>query len=353
MLLASVMFTGPAIADETMDALKAREAALMMELQQVRRQLNGNGVATSFEVAAAPKNETMRQDDGHSLLYSGTVELGAGGAFADCTEDGDPCEDEDFDADAYPYLVGAGRASIPIGDNVSVQIDAEGWATFTDRGGVDNDDGQGEDNLQTSFSGAVHGTWRDPSSGAAGVFAQAGSSNGGEDENATFWLVGAEAQAYLGDVTLYGQGGYFEADDETEDDVITDAFFLRGVGRWFLNPRTRLQGEFSWVTGDENIGPGDDPGSDYNGYSWGVRVDRILTGHPISLFAAYDGLYMALDAAPGSSDDDGDLMEHRFLVGATFHFNVDDLIAQDRRGVTLDTPDVGRWTAVTMENVDG
>ena len=40
--------------------------------------------------------------------------------------------------------------------------------------------------------------------------------------------------------------------------------------------------------------------------------------------------------------------EHRFLVGATFHFGVDDLKTQDRRGATLDTPDVGRWTGSTI-----
>jgi hypothetical protein len=296
LLLASVMFVGDASAGGSIDALKAREAEIMMELAKVRAQIKAKGgtampeVAATAGYAASPAGSQMPADDGHSLLYSGTVELGAGGAFADCSqEDEEACPTSDVDDHVYPYLVGSGRASVPIGDNASLQFDAEGWATFTDRGGDDEEDEQGEDNLQTSFSGAIHATWRDPSTGAAGIFGQLGSSNGGENENATFWLVGGEAQLYLGDFTLYGQGGYFEADDETEDNVITDAFFLRGVGRWSLHPMPRIEGEFSWVDGESNAGPGDDPADDLYGFSWGLRADRIVTGHPISVFAGPAG----------------------------------------------------------------
>ena len=35
--------------------------------------------------------------------------------------------------------------------------------------------------------------------------------------------------------------------------------------------------------------------------------------------------------------------EHRIMIGMVFHFGAYDLLTQDRYGVTLDTPDFGRW----------
>ena len=337
-LLASLMLVGNVVAGEVED-LKARKAELLKELEKVEGQLEAKGVT------ATPVSRMMRRDDGQSLLYSGAVELGFGGTWADCEEpDGGDCGSSDLDDENYPFIEGSGRANVPLADNFSLQIDAEGWATFTSRS-------DGEDNLHDSFSGALHATWRDPSNGAAGVFGQFGSSTGGRNDNAVFWLIGAEGQIYLGDFTLYGQAGYFDADDESTDDVMQDAVFVRGVARWFPDVNTRVQGEFAFASGDENQGPGDSPGADLDAYSWGVRADRIISGYPISLFVSYGGTHVTEDENDGESSED-EYTEHRIMAGVTFHFGVDDLKTQDRRGVTLDTPDLGRWTGITTEIID-
>ena len=292
--------------------------------------------------AGAPAQET----DGGSLLYSGLVELGLGYTWASCDhDDGSACgSGDDLDDETYAYLEGSGRANIPLSDAFSLQADVDGWNTFTGR---DDGDG-GEENLQTFFAGALHATWRAPETGAAGGFVQLGSSNSGNDENATFWLLGAEGQFYLGDFTLYGQAGYFDADDEDEDDVMTDAFFVRGVARWFLNDNFRLQGEFSWAAGEE---ADSSPADNFTFYSWGLRADRVMGSNPIALFAAYEGLW-GEEEEVGCSPCNETYTEHRLIVGVAFHFGVSDLKAQDRRGATLDTPDVGRWTAASNNPLD-
>ena len=332
---ATLTFAGTAMAQNVAD-LQSRKAQLLKELDAINAQLGVTDVAASRNIAKA------HSMGGRGLLYAGTVELGAGYTFADCDESGgdDPSCDFVVDDDSYPHIVGSGRASVPVANNVSLQFDADGWATFTDR-----DDG--EDNLQTNFSGAVHATWRDPSQGALGIFGQLGSSNGGENENATYWLAGIEGQLYLGDFTLYGQAGYFEADDETEDDVMTDAWFVRAVARWFPNTKTRIQAQFAYAEGEEDDSS---PAEDFDAYSWGIRADRIIGRYPISVFADYGGTVVDQDEPSGASEQK--YTEHRFLLGLAFHFGVNNLKQQDRRGVTLDTPDVGRWTGASIEIVD-
>ena len=355
---ASLVFAGTAMAQNVAD-MQDRRAQLLKQLEanqnhraQLLKELEANGAKLETRGVTPSRNIAKAHSMGGSgLLYSGTVELGAGWTWADCDrsggEDGSSCSD--LDDESYPHIVGSGRASVPVAKNFSLQFDADGWGTFTGRDGPD----AGEENLQTNFSGAVHATWRDPSKGALGVFGQVGSSNGGEEENATYWLGGLEGQLYLGDFTLYGQAGLFDADDEGNDDVFSDAWFVRAVARWFPNAKTRIQAQLAYAEGEENIGPGDDPGDDYDAISWGLRADHIFGKYPISVFLDYGGLRLSEDAPSGeccSSEDT--YTEHRFIVGLAFHFGVNNLKTQDRRGVTLDTPDVGRWTATTLDIVD-
>ena len=348
MVAAALAFAGTAMAQNVAD-LQSRKAQILKENARLLKELDAiNSQLGVTDVAASRNIAKAHSMGGRGLLYAGTVELGAGWTFADCDESGEETDGTcgDFDDDSYPQIVGSGRASVPVAKNVSLQFDADGWATFTDRS-------DGEETLQTNFSGALHATWRDPSQGALGVFGQVGSSNGGDDENATYWLAGLEGQLYLGDFTLYGQVGYFEADDETENDVMTDAWFVRGVARWFPNAKTRIQAQLSYADGEEKHGGCCEEGgtADYDAYSWGLRVDRIFGRYPIAAFLDYGGTVVDMDI-PGCCFTDEEYTEHRVMVGLAFHFGVNNLKQQDRRGVTLDTPDVGRWTAASIEIAD-
>ena len=273
-----------------------------------------------------------------STVYSSVISSSIGGESADFSAG----EGRDFgfqlDDEGYAFIQGDAHVNIPVGVKYSLQFDLGGLATFTDRN-------EGEDNLQTYYYTAAHLAYRNPHSHAVGVFGLAGSVNGGENENALIGLVGLEAQKYIRNVTLYGQFGFFVADDETENDVMTDAWFIRGVARYFPSQNARFQAEISYADGEEN----DATESELTALSWGVRYDRQLanSSYPISWFIAYDG-YKGEENEEGNNE----LVTHAGRIGLTFRFGTDSLIENDRRGATFDTPDVGRWTGWTMETLD-
>jgi hypothetical protein len=259
------------------------------------------------------------------VLYSATIEASAGWTKTSGN-------DNDLDDKSYPLIMGAARLTLPLLLDWSAQLDLEGLSTFTSRN-------NGEDNLQTYFITGLHVARRDPARGALGVFGAVGSSNGGAEENATFFLGGLEAQKYLGNMTLYGQAGYFNADDETEGDVMTKAWFVRGVVRYFFDPNSRLQVELAHARGEELVGT-----EKIKTLNWGIRFDRQIDQRPISWFAAYDGLRV--------EDDNESVTDHRFRLGLAFRFGTGSLLENDRRGATFDLPDIGRWTGYTISVID-
>ncbi len=282
--------------------------------------------AYAYELPQAGANEPV---------YSAIVEVGVG-FLGTSTEDGASNEIED---DSFPVIEGAARANMPLASNVSIQFDLDGMLGLNER---DEDDG--DDYLQNFFFASWHLTWRDPSRAAAGVLLSYGESNGGEDEEAQVFFFGGEAQGYFDNLTLYGQAGYMIADDENENDVITDAFWLRGVGRYFLSPNQRLQAEFAYVNGEENESNADD----INGWAWGARFDQGIRNGPLTFFVSYRGSFIDND---GTGDN---LTDHTALVGIALQLGAKDLRDEDRRGATLDTPAwaMGRWQGWLLDTVD-
>lgn len=260
--------------------------------------------------------------------YVGTLELGAGWSFID--NDG-----ADLDDDSFPLIEGAARGNIPLADNFAVQLDAGGLATFGQRSG-------GEDYLQTVFFGATHLNYRTPDY-ALGALAQLGSANGGEDENANFYNFGGEGLFNASNLTGILQAGYFWADDESEIDVMTNAWWVRGVARFYAGADTRLQGEFSYADGEEN-----DSGADpITVFGWGARIDHSFGG-PVAIFLGYKGNNIEND--DGFSPEE--ITDHTVSIGLNLHFGAGSLREADRNGPSFDTPDVGRWTGWTTNVVN-
>ena len=283
--------------------------------------------AYAYELPQAGPNEPV---------YSAIVEVGVGflGTSADLKEE------DSIDDESFPVIEGAARANIPLAANVSIQLDLDGFLGINER---DEDDG--DDYLQNFFFASWHLTWRDPSRAAAGVLLSYGESNGAENEEAQVFFFGGEAQGYFDNLTLYGQAGYMVADDENENDVITDAFWLRGVGRYFFGPNQRLQGEFAYINGEEN-----DSGADTEvGWAWGARFDQGIRNGPLTFFVSYRGSHIDNDDSSA-----GSLTDHTALVGLALQLGAKDLKDEDRRGATLDTPAwaMGRWTGWLLEVVD-
>ncbi|MFK7898541.1 MAG: hypothetical protein AB8G23_22095 [Myxococcota bacterium] len=158
----------------------------------------------------------------------------------------------------------------------------------------------------------------------------------------------------MGNTTLYGQVGYFEGDDENERDAMTEAVFVRGVGRHFLseNQRISLEGSFGF---GRPLGPNDSIGGNSDNLTvgaWEARYDHGLAETPVALFLGYRGMNEERSTDGGIN---AKLTDHSVFVGFTVTLGYGEklsMLENDRRGATLDTPDIGRWTAFSTELVD-
>ncbi len=292
------------------------------------------------------------------LVVAGEVETFTGYMFY-----GGESGDTEYEEDDSQFVSGVlARLSLPLGDNLSAQMDGElEYSSNVITGS------QQDDLFQHSYLLGGHLSWRDPMSHLFGAFASFGGGNhddDGQGENQQgddddiddtlrydFYAVGGEAQFYLDDLTFYVQGGYIDGAiptsvDGVDNDALRDAFFGRGIVRWFMMPDSRVQLEFAYVDG--NIDNTEDPKSEMTIIEWGARYDTVIPGLPIlgdsNVFAAYRGAHYDKDAGSGS-DDDAEFMDHVIMVGFTHRFGTQTIMDQDRYGATLDLPNFGRWVS--------
>ncbi|MEO9876196.1 MAG: hypothetical protein ABJM26_01645 [Anderseniella sp.] len=276
------------------------------------------------------------------LVVGGEVESFSGITFYD--GDGD---DVEFDDDDYQFVSGiTGRLSLPLGDNLSAQMDGEFEYSSDALSGSRQDD-----LFSHSFLAGGHLSWRDPETGLFGGFAAFGGGaaddDNGEGSRAySFYAVGGEAQFYADDFTFYLQGGYIDGATEDsvtaiDNDALRDALFGRGIVRWFMDPETRLQAEVAYVDGEADNGG--DLG-DVTILEWGVRYDTVIAGLPIlgdrNVFVGYRGAHYDKDG-----NDPADFTDHTIMVGFTHRFGTQTIQETDRYGATLDMPNFGRWVS--------
>ncbi len=188
-----------------------------------------------------------------------------------------------------------------------------------------------------------------------------GQAFGGEDTSssqdlAENYVIGAEAQWYGEHHTLYMQAGYLDGTQvknkagyptSGDRDVLDDAWFVRGVGRYFPDDNTRIQGEFTYVDGEQVS----EANLDLMALSWEARFDRQvddLWGY----YVAYHGVHVAQTGPSSDSQCCEDLTDHTILAGIRLQLGSTTLLHQDRHGVTFSMPDVGRWGAYTTEAID-
>lgn len=275
------------------------------------------------------------QDRQIGLLVSGVVDSWAGVQFIDNNG-------LSFGLGDDTVFTNGGEAalSLPLGDNLSIQSDVkyEYNTNATEAPGSSDVFGP-----RYSFQGATHLSWRDPSRGLFGVFGGAGTSSFGLFEDDGFGhdvaFVGGEAQLYLDNITLYGQGGYVDFDTRTNSSNfgLSDGVFVRGVFRWFLDNDSRVQLEVTYLNADYT----EAEAGDVDIFSVGARYDFVLAGLPIigdtALFVGYRGTFREncfnLVGGPSADVDD-----HTIRIGTSYSFSGDRLTV-DRQGATLDTPD--------------
>ena len=200
------------------------------------------------------------------LVVSGYVDSWVGASFLSNVTNGNG-NNIAPEHDSYLTSGQSGRLSLPLGDMLSLQMDTDNEIT----GNAFRSNAQ--DDFSHSFDFGLHLSARDPSRGLFGIFGAFGQGKGDNDDDGrqNFWAVGGEAQFYADNTTFYVQGGYLDSKptyDGGDSDGLYDAFFVRGVARWFMTPDSRLQGEVSYADGKQ-----DEPTEalDMHVIQWGVR----------------------------------------------------------------------------------
>ncbi|MEM9471830.1 MAG: hypothetical protein AAGA00_07720 [Pseudomonadota bacterium] len=273
------------------------------------------------------------------LVVSGVVESWTGYTFYSGFESGDGGS-EDLEDGLYSSY--SGRLSLPLGDRLSAQMDASLEVSSDHLYGTSADD---EDRFEYGFQGIVHFSSRDPDTGLFGVFGGIGdgAADGGEYP---FYVAGGEAQLYLPDFTFYVQGGYFNTtskESQHDDDGMQEAWFGRGVVRWFPTEDSRFQAEVSYADGIVDKSESSNAEDDGHLVEWAVRYDTLLTGLPVigdaGVFVGYRGGYFE------NEDENERYTDHTVMVGFRHAFGGNSIKETDRIGATLDAPNFGRWVA--------
>ena len=236
------------------------------------------GFATSASYAADPavdyageRLETMEQ----TLILAGLIEVYGDYSFIDgASGHAEHTFSGSSDSDDYFELGGAVRLSVPFADRISGQFDFD--AEYRPL----NDDDADGDHYSGSNTVGLHLSYRDPMSYLFGLFGGAGQVDYVDEDGSRFWFGGVEAQYYFDQVTLYAQAGLLDGSEEANDDGLRNAWFVRGVGRYFLSDYSMAQAEIAYVDGERDF---DD--DDMYGVSWGLRLEHQFMPIPVSLFA--------------------------------------------------------------------
>jgi hypothetical protein len=187
-----------------------------------------------------------------------------------------------------------------------------------------------------------HASWRNPDVGLIGLFGGYGRgwTERENDESNAGWL-GVEGQAYFGPATLYLQTAYVNGEVENTEETFNPAFLVRGVGRFFPTADQRIELELSFTRADEVI----DDADDMSGLGWGIRYDRRIVG-ALHGYLSYRGAHY------DTSTEGEELTEHIPSIGLSFLFGAESLLVNDRRGATLDQPEIAMRTTSWAEPLD-
>ena len=167
----------------------------------------------------------------------------------------------------------------------------------------------------------------------------------GNSGNYDMAMLGAEAQLYLGNWTLYGQAGWGNNTKGDPGEGFNSGWFVRGVARYFFRPDTKLEAEVSYAEASPYI-DGDDKGKFT---AWGVSLDHKLfdfRSYPIYGTLAYRGAYY------DATTENDHATEHVFKAGIKVLFGAATLQQNDRYGATLDLPMLPVRANSLTENLD-
>lgn len=232
----------------------------------------------------------------------------------------------------YSSVLGYGRVGGNLMGGTLVQFDLFGEGTL--------DTANADDTYKRGFGLAGHLGYR-RHWGMIGVFG--GYADTDQDRDATDsserYFVGGESQFYWGRTTFYSQLGWLDGEEGDDDgglDSLRETFFTRSVVRHFIRPDFKIEAEFASGWGVMDDGNEDD----VDLYTWGLGFEKKLTAN-ISGVVGYRGSHYEQD------EEADDITDHTVRLGFRLSLDPRSLIEQDRRGASLDTPDVLRWMGQT------
>jgi hypothetical protein len=287
------------------------------------------GAADMQPVLKAPA-AVDQQATGYVEVYSGWA--GSRVTFDQCFVGGE-CSSDTSRFNGWA-LGGAGRANYWMTREVSVQVDAQAEGTSYEFSG-----GGGRFSSHSYLVGG-HWSWRNPQQylfGLFGAVGDAGSNFNFTGSSQRHGLIGAEAQWYWNQFTLYAQGGY----DTTLGTVnfgtdSVNAWFIRGTGRYFINPNFLIEGTVAYANGNIDFAFGDQS-QGFQTWTWGVKGEWRLPTAPFSVFAKYQGSATKYDTFFSDGESfDLKVRDHRVLLGLKLLMGDRTLQQTDRAGATLD-----------------
>ena len=244
---------------------------------------------------------------------------------------------DDFRLDGW-VLGGAGRGTYFWAPAYSVQLDAQAEGTSYELC-------CGSTGHFSTFSYLVggHANWRDPNRGLIGIFAAAGDANNFfTSNNIRHGLIGGEAQWYSGPVTLYGQVGYNSTLGSVTSSIDgLHAWFVRGTGRYFVNPNFKLEGTVLYSDGSYDFNSNSKIGTlDFNTLLWRTKAEYKFAHAPISIFAYYQGSETRSERVNSGSTEKHRFTDDRIVGGVKILLGEKTLQFADRNQTTLDIIDV-------------
>jgi hypothetical protein len=271
--------------------------------------------------------------------------------------------------DSKWLINGAGRVNWWLAPTLSTQFDVWGGFDSFQRQGIPGSTGDFSRGTSASFNIGQHLSYRVPEQYLVGLFGAIGdvSVRPGDCCTRTSFVhgtIGLEAQAYLGPLTLYGQGGVQGNLSDggngnggrgaSAGDL--SAWFLRGVARYFVNDNLRLEGSamYGRASGgniSEDFAPVNVVGAGLSRdfkmehLVWTAGIEKKLDALPLSLFARYQGSWTKFSvfdtgyAPPTTYALRAETTEHMVKVGLRVYLNESTLKFNDRMGTTLDIVD--------------
>jgi hypothetical protein len=286
------------------------------------------GAADLQPVLKAPAAAVDQQATGYVEVYSGFASTKS----TECIINNDGgCDTSTFKANGWG-LGGAGRGNYWITREVSVQVDAQAEGTSY------HDPAGGRFSTHSYLVGG-HWSWRDPQHYLFGLFAAEGDAGGRGFVFASqrHGLIGAEAQWYWSQLTFYAQGGYDSTLGTVGDGTDSiNAWFIRGTGRYFVNPNFLIEGTLTYANGNVDFVSGG-ASMGFETWNWGAKGEWRLPTAPFSVFAKYEGSQTTYGSPPDFFKITGiKITDQRVLLGLKLHMGDKSLQQIDRAGATLD-----------------